>query len=194
MAGSMASDRDQPLHAMLAVDRAGNADRLVRRPEMPITADLVGDDAAHGAEPCQILAVGRLGNPPPDMQLGGIFGGAAAAFHQQRGRAQVLLQVRQLGGDVTCVEIDDDGLHLLDVLGAGLAVLGDNAGDDIDGRALARRSYLGVVTHQGRVYPGEHQAIVPQELWDRAHDIMRESPRVRVNKARRQTPRRCSAA
>jgi hypothetical protein len=44
------------------------------------------------------------------------------------------------------------------------------------------------VTHRGKVYPGEHQAIVPQDLWDRAHDIMRESPRVRANEARRQTP------
>jgi DNA invertase Pin-like site-specific DNA recombinase len=55
-------------------------------------------------------------------------------------------------------------------------------------KTLNLRTYLGVVTHQGKVYPGEHQAIVSQELWDRAHDIMRESPRVRANEARRQTP------
>jgi DNA invertase Pin-like site-specific DNA recombinase len=55
-------------------------------------------------------------------------------------------------------------------------------------KTLSLRTYLGVVTHQGKVYPGEHQAIVPQDLWDRAHDIMRESPRVRANEARRQTP------
>jgi DNA invertase Pin-like site-specific DNA recombinase len=55
-------------------------------------------------------------------------------------------------------------------------------------KTLNLRTYLGVVTHQGKVYPGEHQAIVPQDLWDRAHDIMRESPRVRANEARRQTP------
>jgi DNA invertase Pin-like site-specific DNA recombinase len=55
-------------------------------------------------------------------------------------------------------------------------------------KTLNLRTYLGVVTHQGKVYPGEHQAIVPQDLWDRAQDIMRESPRVRANEARRQTP------
>jgi DNA invertase Pin-like site-specific DNA recombinase len=55
-------------------------------------------------------------------------------------------------------------------------------------KTLNLHTYLGVVTHQGKVYPGEHQAIVPQDLWDRAHDIMRESPRVRANEARRQTP------
>jgi site-specific DNA recombinase len=55
-------------------------------------------------------------------------------------------------------------------------------------KTLNLRTYLGVVTHQGKVYPGEHQAIVPQDLWDRAHDIMRESPRVRANESRLQTP------
>ncbi len=55
-------------------------------------------------------------------------------------------------------------------------------------KTLNLQTYLGVVTHQGKVYPGEHQAIVPQDLWDRAHDIMRESPRVRANEARRQAP------
>jgi hypothetical protein len=55
-------------------------------------------------------------------------------------------------------------------------------------RLLNNRTYLGEVTHQGKVYPGEHQAIVPQELWDSVHDILRESPRVRANQNRRQTP------
>ena len=55
-------------------------------------------------------------------------------------------------------------------------------------KTLNLRTYLGQVTHQGKVYPGEHQAVVAQELWDRAHDIMRESTRVRSNQARRQTP------
>ncbi len=55
-------------------------------------------------------------------------------------------------------------------------------------KTLNLRTYLGVVTHQGKVYPGEHQAIVCQELWDRAHDIMRDSPRIRANQSRRQTP------
>jgi DNA invertase Pin-like site-specific DNA recombinase len=55
-------------------------------------------------------------------------------------------------------------------------------------KTLNLRTYLGQVTHQGKIYPGEHQAIVTQELWDRAHDMMRESPRVRANQSRRQTP------
>jgi hypothetical protein len=55
-------------------------------------------------------------------------------------------------------------------------------------KTLNLRTYLGQVTHQGKVYQGEHQAIVPQDLWDRAHDIMCDSPRVRANEVRRQTP------
>jgi hypothetical protein len=37
-------------------------------------------------------------------------------------------------------------------------------------------------------YPSEHQAIVPQQLWDAAHAILRESPRVRANSNRSRTP------
>ncbi len=31
---------------------------------------------------------------------------------------------------------------------------------------LKNRVYLGQVVHKGKVYPGEHQEIVPLELWD----------------------------
>jgi DNA invertase Pin-like site-specific DNA recombinase len=55
-------------------------------------------------------------------------------------------------------------------------------------KLLNNRTYLGEVTHKGKVYPGEHQAIVPQELWDRVHAILQESPRSRANQIRRQTP------
>ncbi|GGG46487.1 recombinase family protein [Elioraea sp. Yellowstone] len=55
-------------------------------------------------------------------------------------------------------------------------------------RLLNNRTYLGEVAHKGKVYPGEHRPIVPRELWDRVHAILRESPRVRANRNRRQTP------
>jgi hypothetical protein len=38
------------------------------------------------------------------------------------------------------------------------------------------------------VYPGEHQAIIDQSLWDRVHGILRESPRRRAMNTRAQTP------
>ncbi|MCO6414628.1 recombinase family protein [Siccirubricoccus sp. KC 17139] len=55
-------------------------------------------------------------------------------------------------------------------------------------RLLNNRTYLGEVSHKGKVYPGEHRAIVLRELWDRVHAILQESPRVRANQNRRQTP------
>ena len=55
-------------------------------------------------------------------------------------------------------------------------------------KLLNNRTYAGEVAHKGRVYPGEHEAIVPRELWDRAHAVLRESPRVRANRNRCQTP------
>ena len=55
-------------------------------------------------------------------------------------------------------------------------------------KLLNNRTYLGEVAHKGKAYPGEHQAIVPRELWDAAHAILKESPRVRANQNRAQTP------
>ena len=42
--------------------------------------------------------------------------------------------------------------------------------------------------HKGRSHPGEHEAIVPAELWDKVHAILGESPRKRAGKTRAQTP------
>jgi hypothetical protein len=55
-------------------------------------------------------------------------------------------------------------------------------------KLLSNRTYLGEVTHKGQTYPGEHLGIVPRQLWDRVHDILKESPRARANKNRHQTP------
>jgi Recombinase len=55
-------------------------------------------------------------------------------------------------------------------------------------KLLNNRTYLGEVTHKGKACPGEHRAIVPWELWDAAHTILRESPRMRANGNRSQTP------
>jgi DNA invertase Pin-like site-specific DNA recombinase len=55
-------------------------------------------------------------------------------------------------------------------------------------KLLHNRTYVGEAAHKGNIYPGEHEAIVPRELWDRAHAILRISPRVRANRNRVQTP------
>jgi DNA invertase Pin-like site-specific DNA recombinase len=55
-------------------------------------------------------------------------------------------------------------------------------------RLLANRTYLGDAPHKGTIHAGEHEAIVSQELWDRAHAVLQVSPRVRANQARAQSP------
>jgi hypothetical protein len=55
-------------------------------------------------------------------------------------------------------------------------------------RILNNRVYLGEAVHKGAAYPGEHQRIVDQSLWDRVHEILRESPRRRAMHTRAQTP------
>ena len=55
-------------------------------------------------------------------------------------------------------------------------------------KLLNNRTYVGEAPHKGQVYPGEHQGIVPRELWDQAHAVLQISPRVRANQNRAQTP------
>lgn len=55
-------------------------------------------------------------------------------------------------------------------------------------KLLNNRVYIGMAVHKGLAYQGEHEAIVGQELWDRVHTIMSESPRLRANRTRAQTP------
>ncbi|MBB5691701.1 recombinase family protein [Roseomonas alkaliterrae] len=55
-------------------------------------------------------------------------------------------------------------------------------------KILNLRTYIGEVTHKGNVYRGEHEAIVPRDLWDRAHAILQVSPRTRAAQNRQHAP------
>ena len=55
-------------------------------------------------------------------------------------------------------------------------------------RILNNRVYIGEAVHKGIAYPGEHDAIIDRVLWNRVHDILRESPRRRAANSRAQTP------
>ncbi len=55
-------------------------------------------------------------------------------------------------------------------------------------KLLNNRTYVGEAAHKGNIYPGEHQGIVPRELWDQARAVLQISPRVRANQNRAQTP------
>jgi len=55
-------------------------------------------------------------------------------------------------------------------------------------KMLNNRVYIGDAVHKGTAYPGEHAPIIDRALWDRAHAILRESPRVRAARTRAATP------
>ncbi len=55
-------------------------------------------------------------------------------------------------------------------------------------KILNLRTYIGEVTHKGNVYPGEHEAVVSRDLWDRAHEILQISPRSRAAQNRTHAP------
>ncbi|MFU8866270.1 MAG: recombinase family protein [Rhodobacterales bacterium] len=55
-------------------------------------------------------------------------------------------------------------------------------------RLLGNRVYRGEAVHKGKAWPGEHDAIIGERLWDQVHAILQESPRKRANNSRTQTP------
>ena len=55
-------------------------------------------------------------------------------------------------------------------------------------RLLGNRAYIGEAVHKGESYPGEHDAIIDRETWDRVHAILTESPRTRAANTRTETP------
>jgi hypothetical protein len=74
----------------------------------------------------------------------------------------------------------------------GARGLGTPRGNQIDKkylyRMLSNRAYIGEAVHKGESYPGEHEAIIERETWDRVHAILQESPRKRAARTRAETP------
>ncbi len=55
-------------------------------------------------------------------------------------------------------------------------------------KLLKNQVYIGKAVHKGTAYPGEHEAIISQNLWNKVRAIIKESPRARANHTRAQTP------
>ncbi len=55
-------------------------------------------------------------------------------------------------------------------------------------KLLNNQVYIGMAVHKGTAYPGEHEAIIGRDLWDKVHAIIKESPRTRANHTRARTP------
>ena len=41
---------------------------------------------------------------------------------------------------------------------------------------LNNRTYLGETKHKDKIYPGEHEAIISRELWDKVHSLIQHNP------------------
>ncbi|MBF0590063.1 MAG: recombinase family protein [Magnetococcales bacterium] len=54
-------------------------------------------------------------------------------------------------------------------------------------RILNNRTYLGEATHKDQVYPGEHEAIVSRDLWERVRSINARNTHQRSNTNRAET-------
>ena len=55
-------------------------------------------------------------------------------------------------------------------------------------RLLNNRALIGEAVHKGESFPGEHDAIIDRQTWDRVHAILQESPRKRAARTRAETP------
>ncbi|MBZ5532070.1 MAG: recombinase family protein [Acidobacteriia bacterium] len=53
---------------------------------------------------------------------------------------------------------------------------------------LQNRIYLGKIPHRDATYPGDHAAIIPQELWDKVQDRLRINNKVRRNGGNAKSP------
>jgi len=51
-------------------------------------------------------------------------------------------------------------------------------------RVLNNRVYLGEAVHKGTAYPGEHEALIDQNLWDQVHALIDKAPHTRAKRPR----------
>ena len=55
-------------------------------------------------------------------------------------------------------------------------------------KLLHNRTYVGEVEHKGTAYPGEHEAIVDRDTWDKVRAILAENAHRRASRTRAATP------
>ena len=55
-------------------------------------------------------------------------------------------------------------------------------------KILTRPLYLGQVRHKDKIYPGEHEAIIDQRLWNEAKQILGENGHGRGNQTKAKSP------
>ena len=73
-------------------------------------------------------------------------------------------------------ELDADGIH-------------QRSGRPFDKivlhKILKNRTYRGLTVHKTEAFPGKHEPIIDEHLWNEAQSISREPPRTRATRSRR---------
>ena len=60
-------------------------------------------------------------------------------------------------------------------------------------KLLNNRTYVGEVEHKGAIYPGQHEAIIERDTWDKVRAMLAENAHRRASRTRASSPR-CSRA
>jgi DNA invertase Pin-like site-specific DNA recombinase len=80
----------------------------------------------------------------------------------------------------SCIEV----VHLLNKLGHRTKIKKLKTGETSGGQMFERKAvecilknqyYKGYVTHKGNAYPGEHEAIIDEETWEKVQEIFRKN-------------------
>ena len=103
----------------------------------------------------------------------------------------VLQRFTEIGsGTLLCQELNEDGYRTKSW--TSISTNRFHAGRPFDKgtiyRLLNNRVYLGEAVHKGNAYPGEHDAIIDQELWDKVQKILAKNSHQRGNYTRSKTP------
>ena len=157
------------------------------------------DGPAHAQHPAHLRPVRARGHrrahPRQDRGIaakGMWMGGNVPLGYEVKDRKLVVHEA-----DAAIVRIDLRAVRpdrLGDGAGAGASARGraDQARQAVDKgylyKLLNNQTYLGMAVHKGTAYPGEHEAIIDQDLWDKVHAILAENARTRSAHTRAQTP------
>ncbi|MDR0581073.1 MAG: DUF927 domain-containing protein [Holosporaceae bacterium] len=92
----------------------------------------------------------------------------------------IRLIFKQFLASESCIEV----VHLLNKLGHRTKIKKLKTGETSGGQMFERKAverilknqyYKGYVTHKGNAYPGEHEAIIDEETWEKVQEIFRKN-------------------
>jgi DNA invertase Pin-like site-specific DNA recombinase len=97
-------------------------------------------------------------------------------LHVNEAESELVRRIFTAYADCRCIRTLRDQLHAEGAASkqrisqAGIAYGGMPFSTGALYKILGNRTYLGLAVHKGKAYPGEHAAIVDQDLWDRVQE------------------------